>query len=425
MKAEDEYREVIGTIENKRRFGKASGREVIDRFLTAMGEPDRGMKIIHVAGTNGKGSTAAGLARLLEEMGYRTGLFTSPHLIDFCERIQVNGKCIPKAEAVSLGRRILDRSILPEEQREKVASVEDTMFDDSLLMALLYFKKTACDYVVLETGLGGRLDSTSGLHEKPVATIITRIGMDHMQILGNTLEEIAREKAGILRPGVPLILSENDPAASQVICKEAEEIGAPVYLSTGDKKVAETIPCSLAGAYQAENMANVLTTARVLFPKMGQEEILSAARRAFLQIHWPGRMQVLSKEPFLLIDGAHNPQGVHALKESLLGLYGPGPYCFVMGVLADKDYHAMIREILPMAESFRTVTVSNQRALQGQELARLIQEDGVRAYVYRDPALAVREAENEARAKGLKTVAFGSLYFIGEILERKKEGQIF
>ena len=172
-------------------------------------------------------------------------------------------------------------------------------------------------------------------------------------------------------------------------------------------------------------MANVLTTARVLFPEIGQEEILSAARRAFLQIHWPGRMQVLSKEPFLLIDGAHNPQGVHALKESLSGLYGPGPYCFVMGVLADKDYHAMIREILPMAESFRTVTVSNQRALQGQELARLIQEDGVRAYVYRDPALAIREAENEARAKGLKTVAFGSLYFIGEILERKKEGQIF
>ncbi|MDD6450491.1 MAG: hypothetical protein PUF56_00935, partial [Lachnospiraceae bacterium] len=122
MKAEDEYREVIGTIENKRRFGKASGREVIDRFLTAMGEPDRGMKIIHIAGTNGKGSTAAGLARLLEEMGYRTGLFTSPHLVDFCERIQVNGKCIPKAEAVSLGRGILDRSILPEEQREKVAS---------------------------------------------------------------------------------------------------------------------------------------------------------------------------------------------------------------------------------------------------------------------------------------------------------------
>ena len=411
-----DYKEVIQTIEGKRRFGKASGREVTQSFLSAMGNPDHGMKIIHIAGTNGKGSTAAGLARILQELGYRTGLFTSPHLIDFCERIQVDGKCIPKAEAARIGRQILDREILPEEKRRELSSVEDTMFDDSLLMALIYFKEKACDYVILETGLGGRLDSTSGLSQKPLATVITRIGMDHMKILGNSLEEIAGEKAGILCPGVPLILAENDPSAAAVIERRAKEVKAPVYLSKEDKALAETIPCSLPGAYQAENMANVLTTVRVLFPDRKKEDLVEAARRALSDIYWPGRMQILSEKPFLLIDGAHNPQGVHALKESLLGLYGPGPYCFVMGVLADKDYHAMVQEILPMAASFRTVTVENQRALQGQKLADLIRADGVRALAYEDPGKAIREAEIEAEEKGLRTVAFGSLYFIGEIL---------
>jgi dihydrofolate synthase/folylpolyglutamate synthase len=421
----EKYEEVIRTIEHKRRFGKASGREVISRFLPAMGNPDQGMKIIHIAGTNGKGSTAAGLARILQELGFRTGLFTSPHLIDYCERIQVDGEPIPKAEAAAIGRQILNREIIPDEKKRKeLASVEDTMFDDSLLMALIYFRKRACDYVVLETGLGGRLDSTSGLSQDPLAMVITRIGLDHMKILGNTLEEIAGEKAGILRPGVPLILSENDPAAVKVIVDRAEERKVPVYFSLKDKALAETIPCSLIGSYQAENMANVLTTVRVLFPEMKEEELLAAANKAFLDIHWPGRMQVLSEDPFLLIDGAHNPQGVHALKEGLEKLYGPGPYCFVMGVLADKDYHAMIREILPMAASFRTVTVENQRALQGQELADLIESDGVRASSYQDPAEAIGDAEKEAEEKGLKTVAFGSLYFIGEILKIRSENKI-
>ncbi|MDD6667526.1 MAG: bifunctional folylpolyglutamate synthase/dihydrofolate synthase [Lachnospiraceae bacterium] len=422
---EEEYQKIIQAIENKRRFGKASGREVISRFLPAMGNPDRGMKIIHIAGTNGKGSTAAGLARILQELGFRTGLFTSPHLIDYCERIQVDGQPIQKAEAAEIGRKILTREIIPDDKkREELASVEDTMFDDSLLMALLYFRKMTCDYVVLETGLGGRLDSTSGLSQNPLATVITRIGLDHMKILGNTLEEIAREKAGILRPGVPLILAENDPSAAEAILASAEEKKVPVYLSSKDKALAETIPCSLIGSYQAENMANVLTTVRVLFPEMKEEALVAAAGKAFSDIHWPGRMQVLSEDPFLLIDGAHNPQGVHALKEGLVKLYGPGPYCFVMGVLADKDYHAMIREILPMAASFRTVTVENQRALQGQELAGLIEADGVRASSYQDPAEAIGDAEKEAEEKGLKTVAFGSLYFIGEILKINAENRI-
>lgn len=403
MDTETEYQAVVKEIESRRRFGGMSGREVTGRFLSALGHPEHGMRVIHIAGTNGKGSTASFLASVLTGLGFHTGLFTSPHLVDFAERILVDGKKISHEDAARLGREILDR---------KLPGVEDTMFDDCLLMAILYFREQQCDYVVLETGLGGRLDSTSGLDLVPELCIITRIGYDHMKILGNTLREIAGEKAGILVPGTRLVLAENDPEAAERIQEEADHLSVPVTSSAPRIPEAEELLPLVSGDYQKENIANVLAAVDLLFPEKSDKERREALVRGLKRARWPGRMQVLRRDPLLLIDGAHNPQGVHALSESLRKEYGEGPYHFVMGVLADKDYYDMIREILPLASSFRTVTVHNGRSLSADSLAEEIRKQGIPASSSSDARTAIRDAEEE----GGPVVCFGSLYFIGEIL---------
>ena len=186
-----EYEEIVTAIMGRRRFGKACGRQVAEELLARLNCPERGMRVIHIAGTNGKGSTAAFVSSILQAAGFCVGQFTSPHLVDFTERIQVNGRQISREDAARLGQRLLD---LPME-------LECTMFDLCLGMALLYFRERRCDFVVLETGLGGRLDSTSGLSQVPLVSVVTNIGLDHVQILGDTLEEIAAEKAGIFKRG--------------------------------------------------------------------------------------------------------------------------------------------------------------------------------------------------------------------------------
>lgn len=416
-----DYQEIVEIIENKRRFGKKCGRDIMIEALEKMGHPEHGMRVIHIAGTNGKGSTAAAVDRMLRSLGFTVGLFTSPHLIRFTERIQINGEEISQEDVVRLGQEVL------------AVDVDSTMFDDSLMMAILYFQEKKCDYVILETGLGGKLDSTAGLDLVPEVSIITRIGLDHVQILGNTIGEIAEEKAGILKPGTRLVLAENDAEALDVILGRARQLHIPVVES--NSKTMEHMSLHLMGKYQKENMATAAAAVnclafrdRDLFLQkihkghvMSSEEfhlrILTGIKDGIRRVSWPGRMEIISRKPFLMVDGAHNPQGVNALHDSLLEMYGEGPYHFVMGVLADKDYHRMIQTMYPIAASFRTVTVENKRALQGDKLASLIQGDGVEASAYTNLKAALEDAMKEAEEKGEKTIAFGSLYFIGEILK--------
>ena len=212
-----EYEEIVTAIMGRRRFGKACGRQVAEELLARLNCPERGMRVIHIAGTNGKGSTAAFVSSILQAAGFCVGQFTSPHLVDFTERIQVNGRQISREDAARLGQRLLD---LPME-------LECTMFDLCLGMALLYFRERRCDFVVLETGLGGRLDSTSGLSQVPLVSVVTNIGLDHVQILGDTLEEIAAEKAGIFKPGTEAVFGKMAAAARRVLIKRCEELGIP------------------------------------------------------------------------------------------------------------------------------------------------------------------------------------------------------
>ena len=285
------YEQVVNTIDNKRRFGKACGRDVTREFMTALGHPDRGMHFIHIAGTNGKGSVAAFVSSILQaasfasEKSFKVGLFTSPHLIDYTERIQIDGVQIPREEVRRIGESLLGMEL----------KLEPTMFDYWLAMAIIYFKEQQVDYVVLETGLGGTKDSTNGLSQLPDVSVITSIGLEHTQYLGNTLAEIAGEKAGIIKPGVPVVIGQMDDEAAAVIEARAQELGCILHRAgTVDKDVK----LGLFGGYQRKNAAVAIETIRCLSLPVDNQTIAtglakppecSADRSIYLYIQSVGR----------------------------------------------------------------------------------------------------------------------------------------
>jgi len=450
------YDEVINIIENTRRFGNLTGFEVSKQMLEQLGNPQGGIPFVHVAGTNGKGSTTAFLCKILECAGKKVGMFTSPHLITFEERIRINGEYISKEDVTRLGNMLLEMQF----------EVSPTMFDYCLAMAVLYFKEQNCDIMVMETGIGGRYDSTNALGVPEVA-VITKIGFDHMAVLGNTLEEIAGEKAGIIKEGCSVVASAQEPLITEVLLenfqlvnrrKETPAIihtnqeweenpgilqvvdGATFYeTSREDFRFVGSIQMKMPTGYQIENAATAMLAAKVLFSKWQREGriVLSAAeqehciRMGISETFWKGRMEIINENPFFMIDGAHNSHGVWALAGSLQELYPGEKFHFIMGVMADKDYEEMIDVLLPLAIDFVTVTPESNRALQSKDLAECIQKKGVQArYVEHmedviRPLLPTEDAtvitkQNGERqsylaASPYKTVAFGSLYFIGAI----------
>ena len=390
------YQEVIDKIENSRRFGNLPGVEVTKRMLATLGNPQDGLAFIHVAGTNGKGSTCAFLTNILAKAGLKCGCFTSPHLIHFEERITVDQQMIPKEVVTRLGNELLSIDF----------GVTPTMFDYCLVMAVLYFKECGCNVAVMETGLGGRLDSTNALGN-PMVAVITRIGYDHMAILGNTLTEIASEKAGILKENVPAIFAPQEEEALAVLRKHPGTL-----VSSEDMEKVAFMKPGLMGEYQLENGAAAMLAAQKFLSQIGfDEERADAAIEAGIHTAmWKGRMEILSREPYLMVDGAHNSNGIHALKTSLMKLYPDEKFHFVMGVMADKDYEKMIEELLSLAIDFVTVTPESSRALQAESLAEKIRSQGIPA---RSMA-SVADVLTLPRV-GEKTIALGSLYFIGEL----------
>ena len=390
------YKEVIDKIENSRRFGNLPGVEVTRRMLAALGNPQEGLRFIHVAGTNGKGSTCAFLTNIFTQAGLKCGCFTSPHLIHFEERITVGQQMIPKDAVTRIGNELLAMDF----------GVTPTMFDYCLVMAVLYFKECGCDVAVMETGLGGRLDSTNALGN-PMVAVITRIGYDHMAILGNTLTKIASEKAGILKENVPAIFAPQEEEALAVLRKHPGTL-----VSSEDMEKVAFMKPGLMGAYQLENGAAAMLAAQKFLSQIGfDEERADAAIEAGIHTAiWKGRMEVLSEEPYLMVDGAHNSNGIHALKTSLMKLYPDEKFHFVMGVMADKDYEKMIEELLPLAIDFVTVTPESSRALQAESLAEKIRSQEI-------PARSIASVADVLTLPrvGEKTIALGSLYFIGEL----------
>jgi len=379
-----------------------------------LGDPQRELKFIHVAGTNGKGSVSAMLSAILTCGGCRTGLFTSPHLERVHERFRVNGEEISDGDLISLAERV----------REAAAGLEEepTEFERLTAMGLLYFRERKCGIVVLEVGLGGRLDATNVIR-CPEAAVLMNIGPDHTAVLGNTLSEIAWEKAGIVKPGGTVVAYPGPREALEVFRAVCGERGASLRVASESPRVLssglegqrfswgpyEELRLNLLGPHQLRNAAAALETVGALREK-GWRISPQSVREGLERVEWPGRMEVLSRSPLFLLDGAHNVQCVEAMVRTLRELLPGRRFVFLTGVLADKD-RRMLELTFPCAARYLCVTPESERALPGSELAEWLRGQGQRAEAYESVDAALREV----LALSGEAAAFGSLYLAGAV----------
>lgn len=412
--------EAVAYIDTFQWQAHAPGLERIRTLLHALGDPQKELKFVHVAGTNGKGSVCAYLASVLRCAGYRVGLCTSPFLEDFRERIQVDGKLIPPEV---LGE-------LTELARPAAEAMEDhpTEFELITAVAMLYFRRCRCDIVVLEVGLGGALDA-SNVIDVPEAAVITAMGMDHAAILGPTLADIAAAKAGIIKPGGTVVSFGGCPEADAVIRERCREQGAQLtevdfsrlrVVGTGlDGTDLEFAPYGalhvpLVGLYQAKNAAVAVTTVEVL-EKRDWEISRRALEQGLASVCWPGRLEVVRRTgPVILRDGAHNAHGMAATVESLRALFPGKKLTILMGVMADKDVEDMLKLLAPIAGQVFTVRPESPRAMPAEELAALVNRYGVPAVPCAGVAAGLQAAAEAAGADGA-VCALGSLYLVGEV----------
>ena len=394
------------------RLGLGRTRELLQR----LGNPQKTLKFVHVAGTNGKGSTCAMLESILRCSGYRTGLYPSPFIEDFRERIQVCGEWIGEEALCRLTERV----------KQEADDMEDhpSQFEIITAIGMLYFAEQACDLVVLEVGMGGRFDSTNVI-DAPETAVITNIGLDHTDYLGTTLAEIAETKGGIIKRGTAVVAYPSEPEALDVIRDICADNGCPLTIADFDRIVAQgqslrgqdfcwrpdqELHMPLLGVYQLRNAAVALTVTETLRER-GWHIPDEAVRKGMEQVRWPARFEVLRPEPPFILDGGHNLQCAEAAAESLQ-LYLPDQRpVLLIGMLADKDYEAVLDVLLPLVRSCVCVTPPSDRALPGSELARIIQEKGYEARASESIPEAVAACRNGSAA----VFAFGSLYLAGEI----------
>ena len=411
--------EVLDYIHSVCWKGMMPGLERVTELLEKMGNPHKDLKFIHIAGTNGKGSTAAMTASILRKAGYRTALYTSPFIYQFGERMQVDGELIPDDELIEI--------------TEYVKPLADTMaetpteFELITCIAFEFFKRRNCDIVVLEVGLGGLLDATNVI-SCPEVAVITNIGLDHTDILGNTLEEIAFNKAGIIKENGHAVIYRGTPGVEAVFentCREkntklkkanfdglklkSHDLFEQVF-DCGDYK---DLHLPLLGDHQLHNAAVVLAVAETLQEigwKISRENIYDGIR----DVSWPGRFDIVCRDPLFIIDGGHNPQCLEALVKNIQDDLTGRRVIALTGVLADKDYGDMYKPVMPYIEQFVCVTPPNPRRLIATELAEHLQNVGAKAYAAETIPEGVKKAMELAGTDGV-VLCFGSLYTIGDI----------
>lgn len=398
------------------------GLERMEVLLETLGNPQNSLKFIHVAGTNGKGSICAMTARILQCAGFQAGLFTSPVISDYREQFQVNGEMISKE----------DFSRLAEQVKQACEQMSDppSEFEKAVALAFLYFNECRCDLVVLEVGLGGTDDATNVIGT-PEVVAIANIDFDHMGFLGNTLTQIAEKKAGIIKEDGIVVTAEQKEEVMTVLQERCAEKHAGLVKTSAsqirvraksldgqcfDYKKQKGLTLSLLGDHQCENAAVVLAIIDCLREK-GYDLSDDAVVEGMESVHWPGRFEVVSKNPLLIIDGAHNPDGIHALSHNLREYCPDEKFVFITGILKDKDYHEMLKQMLPFADSFVTIAPDNPRAMSANECAEAIRTCGFDGEVVAptDTRQAVSVALQMAKEKGIGVCAFGSLYSVGTI----------
>lgn len=407
------YHEAIEFLHGLTLFGSQFGLEHPRQLAARAGNPQDRLRFIHVAGTNGKGSTCAMLESIYRASGLRVGLYTSPHLVHFSERIQVNRQPIPEAELARLVEQLRRASAAAEPGHP--AGGLGTFFEFVTVLALMYFAEQKCDLVIWETGLGGRLDATNIV--TPLASVITNIQFDHERWLGDTLEKIAGEKAGIIKPGVPVVTSVAAPAALAVIQATAQrQASALTLVPQGEAGSAQLdrFQLPLLGRHQQLNAALAAATVRVL----GDTLPVGAAAvcEGLAQVRWPGRMQLVERTGGrrLLLDGAHNPAGALTLREAL-GEHFPGVKpALILGALADKDCRSIGETLAPLASRILCVPVKSERTAAAEQMAGICRQ--VNAAVPTGTEAGLAEAL-QALAEERFVVLAGSLYLIGEAME--------
>lgn len=422
------YKEAMDYISSVGRFGSNYGLERTFRLLELIGRPHEKIKFIHVAGTNGKGSTTAMITKALRGLGYKVGMYTSPYLEEFEERIQINGENIDKDILVKLLEEVkIAINKVIEEGYE-----HPTEFEIITALMFLYFYNERVDYGVIEVGLGGRLDSTNVL--TPKVSVITSISLDHMNILGDNLKDIAKEKAGIIKEGVPIILYPQEKEAEEVILNVAKEKNSKVYFVK--KESGRLIDINYEDLYQNVEIENYKNKYTVKLPLLGEHQILNLGvalstievlceqekvtfekeiiEKSLEDVKWIGRLEVLGKKPTIVIDGAHNIDGIRALRKNIEKYFKYNKIYLLLGILADKQVEEMIAEIAPIAEKIYALTPHSERAELSEDLKNEILKYNSNTIALESYEEAFSLALKEAKEEDLILIS-GSLYMIGDM----------
>lgn len=424
------YEEAMNFIQNTNKFGSVLGLDNIKELLKRLDDPQDKLKVVHIAGTNGKGSTLAFLAGIFRESGYRAGRYVSPASFSYEERFRINEENISKEDLCFYMEKIKKIS------EEMVADglSHPTMFEIETALSFLYFLDKKVDVVLLETGMGGRLDATNVV-KKPIATIIASIGMDHMQFLGDTLEKIAAEKAGIIKEGCPVISYDNTKEVNEVIKNKAEQMHSKVTFvnSSGIRVLSE----SLEGESFSYRSSDGRWYEKIEIPLLGRHQINNAAlalealnmiknyycisdfqtEDGFRKTIWRGRIEILKRDPMIICDGAHNPDGAESLLNFLQNNFTNRRLIYIMGVLSDKDYEQMVQILAPVADKIYTVAPDNPRALSSSDLYACVKKYHPDVIQRERLAACLDEVEQKA-AKDDVIVICGTLSFQNELANR-------
>lgn len=416
------YEQAIETINSLLRFGMKPGLERMQKLLHLLGNPQDRLKFVHVAGTNGKGSTCSLIASVLEKAGYRTGLFTSPYVSDFCERIRIGTQMIPHGELTEM----VEETYPVVQEMDRHGDII-TEFEFITALALQWYAKRECELVVLEVGLGGRLDATNVIGT-PLVSVITSISLDHTAILGDTVEQIAAEKAGIIKPyGITVTYPEQTPGALKVIQRMAanqhnqfiEADSSILTKISGDLHGTKLryrdleLYLPLVGDHQIKNAATALAALSVLI-RRGYRIPDEAVKQGFTSVRFPARLELLGEQPLVLLDGAHNPDGTRTLANAIRMHLGGRRVVALMGMLADKDVYTAAENLEGLFDLIVTLAPDNPRAMPADELAGLWWVRGVEARAAHSVQEALQQAFGSLKENDALVIC-GSLYLAGDV----------
>ncbi|WP_195989430.1 folylpolyglutamate synthase/dihydrofolate synthase family protein [Clostridium sp. D53t1_180928_C8] len=420
------YEEAMKYITEVGNFGSNYGLERTHKLLEYLGNPEKNLKLIHIAGTNGKGSTTSMITEILMGAGYKVGMYTSPFIEEFEERIQINRNNIPKETLADL----MDEVKISVDKVIKDGYNHPTEFEIITVLMLLYFKRENIDFGVIEVGLGGTLDSTNVI--TPILQVITSISFDHTNLLGSTLEEIAGEKAGIIKKGIPTVIYPQQEEALKVIKNKCLEMDSELYIANDENLKFENVVnedkpyqllkynneidifLPLLGEHQIMNLSVAINVIEVLNSRNIINISIDSIVKSIKNVVWKGRLEVLSKNPYVVIDGAHNIQGIQTLSKNVKKYFEYDNLYLILGILADKDVEEMIKVITPMAKKVYAVTPNSIRAELAEDLKNEIVKYNEKCEAYNDYKEAYLTALNDSGENDL-ILASGSLYMVGDM----------